>query len=112
VGSHHNVPVVFRNTSFGQALVLKIGFGYCFFGKLKIFGKKRGAKILCLGGKARSTKAWHDLMSTLIAWVHKLVQHSNLTDKMNIEIKANIHEISLRPKKFLLALNFASLNST
>jgi hypothetical protein len=47
-------------------------------------------------------------MSTLIV----LVQHSTLTDKINIEIKANIHKILLRTKKFSLALIFASLNST
>jgi hypothetical protein len=54
----------------------------------------------------------HDLKSTLIVLVHNFVQQSTLTDKINIAIKANIHEILLRTKKFLLALIFASLNST
>jgi hypothetical protein len=44
VGSHHNVPVVFRNTSFGQALVLKIGLGYCFFWEIKNIWKEEGCQ--------------------------------------------------------------------
>jgi hypothetical protein len=40
------------------------------------------------------------------------ISKKTLTNKINKAIKANIHKILLRTKKFLLALIFASLNST
>jgi hypothetical protein len=39
--------------------------------------------------------------------VDKLVQQSTLTDKINIAIKANIHEILLRAKKFFVGPHFS-----